>query len=64
MDLLVIMVNRSDKDPKIVNLIRGTHPLKNFGQVTFSNLCSNGTGLHCSTTITGVQRSMLCIGTD
>ena len=58
MDLLVTMVTRSDKDLKIVNTLRGTHPLKNLRQVTFSNLCSNATGLHCSTKITGVQISM------
>ena len=64
MDLLVIAVNKSDKDHKIVNSLRGTHPLRIFGQVTFSNLgqCSKVTDLHCSTKITCVQISMLCIG--
>ena len=46
--------------------LRGTHPLRNFAQVTFSNLglCLKVTGLHCSTKITYVQISMLCIGAD
>ena len=65
-DPLVIMVSRSDKDRKIVNSLRGTRPLRNFGQVTFTNLglCSKVSGLHWSTKISCVQISMLCIGAD